>query len=131
MEWMCEGYAFLISTGEPPSLTDGEEMGWDTYYDIMQLREKRISLEGGFPSGLAWPRRLAMSELKERWFKLLQSIRNVFSADFLKAEQISTVRIPISSYFGISLTRALATGTASSLQHIAFKAHIPTSGGST
>lgn len=86
---MAEGYAYLVYASKPPSSSDGEAMGWNTYYDVLQLRERKRS-EG---PGNRWQRRVAISTLRKERPTLLKNIHDVFESDFSRAEEARAVRL--------------------------------------
>lgn len=88
--WMAEGYAYLLCAPEPPPVADGEAMGWDTYYNILRLREKRTS----DTTRLQWQSRVPISTLRVHHANLLNDIHELFSVDFLKAGNANAVRPP-------------------------------------
>ncbi|EIM90897.1 uncharacterized protein STEHIDRAFT_118117 [Stereum hirsutum FP-91666 SS1] len=68
-------------------------MGWNTYYDVLQLRERKRS-EG---SGNRWQRRVAISTLRKERPILLKNIHDVFESDFSRAEEARASMHPDSS----------------------------------
>lgn len=76
----------MICTAEPPCLEDGEVMGWETYAELLKLRDRR---KGSYNLGprSAWERRTCFKDLQYRDYRdLVQEIQQVFHIDPTRKE---------------------------------------------
>lgn len=76
VDWMIEGFAYMICSASAPRLEDGEAMGWDIFVKVMNLRETRQKKRGEKRS--LWERRVKYGVLQRTQGELVAQIREIF-----------------------------------------------------
>lgn len=99
VEWIVEGYAYMLYSTDPPSLDDAEALGLDNFVNLMTLRdEQKVLRHSRRSKGLH--NYGSKMEYKPYWFSrkryhplqktdptLVARLEEIFRADLLEAQR--------------------------------------------